>query len=36
MFLQEECGADGKVADAWRILVADLMPEMRDEFTRCH
>ncbi|ELT93225.1 hypothetical protein CAPTEDRAFT_229341 [Capitella teleta] len=35
MFLQEQAGADGVVADAWRILVADLMPEMRDEFTKC-
>ena len=35
MFLQEKAGADGQVADAWRILVADLMPEMRDEFTKC-
>ncbi|ELU12835.1 hypothetical protein CAPTEDRAFT_219237 [Capitella teleta] len=35
MFLQEVAGADGATADAWRILVADLMPPMRDEFARC-
>ena len=36
MFLQETAGAGGDVADAWRILIADLMPPMRDEFARLH
>lgn len=35
-FLEDTAGADGTVADAWRILIADLMPPMRDEFSRCH
>ena len=36
MFLQEKAHADGAVADAWRIAIADLMPAMRDEFARAH
>ena len=36
MFLQETASADGYVADAWRILIADLMPAMRDEYARCN
>ncbi|ELT93423.1 hypothetical protein CAPTEDRAFT_21927 [Capitella teleta] len=35
MFLQEKAHASGDVADAWRIAIADLMPAMRDEFSRC-
>ena len=36
MFVQECAGADGAVADAWRILISDLVPAMRDEFARYH
>jgi hemoglobin-like flavoprotein len=34
MFLQEKAHASGEVADAWRIAISDLMPAMRDEFSR--
>nr|QYC94950.1 globin [Capitella capitata] len=34
-FLQETAGANGPCADAWRVAVANLMPYMRDEFTKC-
>eukprot|EP01069_Polyplicarium_translucidae_P005621 Polyplicarium_translucidae@DN2819_c0_g1_i1.p2 len=35
-FLEENAKADGNTADAWRILISDLMPAMRDEYARCH
>ncbi|ELU04570.1 hypothetical protein CAPTEDRAFT_225826 [Capitella teleta] len=34
MFVQENALAGGDVADAWRIAIADLMPAMRDEYSR--
>ena len=34
MFVQEKADASGAIADAWRILIADLMPAMRDEYAR--
>ncbi|ELU01973.1 hypothetical protein CAPTEDRAFT_216611 [Capitella teleta] len=34
-FLQENAGAHGPCADAWRVAIANLMPYMRSEFKKC-
>ena len=33
-FLEEEAGASGEVADAWRVLIASLMPALRDQYAK--